>query len=117
MDVCCYGCSNITFHGPVDSQYKFRNKRETVLFMPLESATKSSMFFQYDFVPFVDVSGVRIMSKEISGRTSEYTTQLLISVLSTWPLFLTAILMAAAAGCVMWVLVRISLNVNSLCLL
>ena len=103
MDVCCFGCVELIFRGPMDSLQKFRNSNATI-FMPLESAFDSSLLFGHDYISFVKVEGVSFLAMEMKNKATEYTRHLMETVLNTWPLLLTAILMAMISGCVIWVL-------------
>ena len=103
MDVCCHGCVDIIFRGPVNPLQKFLYSNATI-YMPLESAYNSKIFFGIDYIPFMKVSAVSILAKEMCNKATEYTRHLMTSVLNTWPLFSSAILMAMISGCVMWLL-------------
>lgn len=104
METCCYGCANLTFIGPFKAVDKFFQNAS--ILMPVESASNSKKFVGMEYVSFVDVPGVSFLARESSGRTTKLTKHLFKSVINTWPLFLTAFLMAIIAGCVVWVLVR-----------
>lgn len=102
METCCYGCANLTFIGPFKAVDKFFQNAS--ILMPVESASNSKKFVGMEYVSFVDVPGVSFLARESSGRTTKLTKHLFKSVINTWPLFLTAFLMAIIAGCVVWVL-------------
>ena len=109
MDVCCYGCTKIVYKGEVEPIQKFTNTSMT-LYMPLEGAFEGEAFFEYDYVPFLKVGGVSFLARELGNKAEEYTSHLMDSVFNTWPLFITALVMAFTAGCVMWVMVSYSTN-------
>ena len=104
MDICCYGCADIIYHDTIDSLRNFRNIKTTLL-MPLESSPSNKLFFtRHDYIPFMTVRGVSFFAREISDKTTEYTRELMHTILNTWPLGVTLILMSMISGCVMWVL-------------
>lgn len=111
MDVCCYGCTKIEYKGPVSPQNKFVDMNRT-LYMPLEGAFEADAFYKYDYVAFLKVNGVSFIAQDLTDRAAEYASHLMESVFSTWPLFITAILMAFTAGCAIWILVRPSFSMG-----
>lgn len=83
---------------------KFYRPNVTMV-MPVETARSSIHFMGLDYVHFVEVLGVYFMGPRATHDPTKLTKQLFYSVLNTWPLFVTALLMALIAGCVVWVLV------------
>lgn len=51
------------------------------------------------------MDGVSFLARDEGDKSHEYTAHLMESVASTWPLFITALLMAFAAGCAIWIFV------------
>ena len=107
ISTCCLGCNNVTFVGPRTYLRKFHNPNASVV-MPVETSKSSTQFFGRDFVYFLEVPAVSFLLKSQSHSASELTTDLFKSVLSTWPLFITALLMAIIAGIAVWMLVSAS---------
>lgn len=114
-NVCCHGCMGLTFAGPFDAFRKFKSVNggsgsavaaDTHIFMPFESAFGAKSFLGNDYIPFIRVPGVTFMALEMNQQLQahENTRHMMMSVMDTWPLFITAILMAIISGCVMWVL-------------
>lgn len=113
MKTCCFGCANLTFIGPFDPIDKYFQSAN--LMMPIESAKGSEKYIGLDYIYFLEVPGVTFLAKESPGATVKLTKNLFTCVIQTWPLFLIAFLMAAIAGCVMWILVSIYLSYIILC--
>ena len=63
-DVCCYGCLDVKFTGPVKYLQKFQHTNATI-FMPLQSAFDSKLFAGRDYIPFLKVTGVTYLAKEL----------------------------------------------------
>lgn len=105
LHVCCFGCKNVTYRGPVDHTERF-NSMTADIFMPVQSSSSSSYFDDKDFISMVDASKVSVLAKQrtLAVKSSDLTLHMLESVISTWPLFLIAILMAISSGCVVWTL-------------
>lgn len=103
MEACCFGCYDIRYKGPVDYLTKFRPSSAS-LFMPVQSSVDSFLFNGHDFIPTVKVSKVDILAKQLPKRekADALTDHMLSSVIDTWPLFFTAMLMAITTGCAMW---------------
>ena len=104
MSTCCLGCNNIKFVGPNDYLTKFHNQNASVI-MPIETSKSSTQFFGRDFLYLLEVPAVSFLLKPQRHSASELTADLFKSVLSTWPLFITALLMAVIAGIAIWMMV------------
>ena len=95
FNTCCYGCTNISFRGPVEPMEMFKTHDSNItLFMSVESALTSEILLGRDYIPLMSVRRVSVLAKEMSNRSNEYTVLLILTVLKTWPLLLTALLMA-----------------------
>ena len=101
---CCLGCNKVNFVGNKSYLTKFLDKNASVI-MPVETSKSSTQFFGRDFVYFLEVPGVSFLLKPKRPGASELTADLFKSVLSTWPLFITALLMAIIAGIAIWMMV------------
>ena len=106
MATCCLGCNKIKFVGNKTYLTKFHDTNASVI-MPIETSKSSTQFFGRDFVYFLEVPGVSFLLKPKRHSASELTADLFKSVLSTWPLFITALLMAIIAGIAIWMMVSI----------
>lgn len=73
--------------------------------MPIETSKSSTQFFGRDFLYLLEVPAVSFLLKPQRHSASELTADLFKSVLSTWPLFVTALLMAIIAGIAIWMMV------------
>jgi len=102
MNMCCHGCSNINYVKSNETEKYF--KEEASVIIPHEGAVESSHFLAYDFLPMLGVKGVTFLMKKSSREKIEVEKHLFESILGTWPLFITSIIMAIIAGCVVWVL-------------
>ena len=91
--------------GPYNHQGKFHDRHGASIVMPVETAKKSSKFYDMDYVYFLEVPGVSFYMPEMRLAAGELTANLFNSVLSTWPLFITALLMAIIAGIAIWMMV------------
>jgi len=100
---CCLGCNKVNFVGNKSYLTKFLDKNASVI-MPVETSKSSTQFFGRDFVYFLEVPGVSFLLKPKRPGASELTADLFKSVLSTWPLFITALLMAIIAGIAIWMM-------------
>eukprot|EP00112_Aurelia_sp_Birch-Aquarium-sp1_P007827 Seg1854.5 transcript_id=Seg1854.5/GoldUCD/mRNA.D3Y31 product="putative potassium channel protein YugO" protein_id=Seg1854.5/GoldUCD/D3Y31 len=103
MSTCCLGCNKIKFVGPNDYLTKFHNQNASVI-MPIETSKSSTQFFGRDFLYLLEVPAVSFLLKPQRHSASELTADLFKSVLSTWPLFVTALLMAIIAGIAIWMM-------------
>ena len=103
MATCCLGCNKIKFVGNKTYLTKFHVNASVI--MPIETSKSSTQFFGRDFVYFLEVPGVSFLLKPKRHSASELTADLFKSVLSTWPLFITALLMAIIAGLAIWMMV------------
>ena len=112
MSTCCLGCNNIKFVGPNDYLTKFHNQNASVI-MPIETSKSSTQFFGRDFLYLLEVPAVSFLLKPQRHSASELTADLFKSVLSTWPLFITALLMAIIAGIAIWMMV--SMEIKQFC--
>ncbi|XP_065066805.1 uncharacterized protein LOC135692560 isoform X2 [Rhopilema esculentum] len=103
MSTCCLGCNKLKFVGPATYLTKFHNKNASIV-MPIETSKSSTQFFSREFIYFLEVPAVSFLLKPQRHSASELTADLFKSVLSTWPLFITALLMAIIAGIAIWMM-------------
>ena len=55
LNVCCYGCSHVTFVGPVGHVEKFKAHNNITFFMPVESALGSDMLLGVEYIGLIVV--------------------------------------------------------------
>eukprot|EP00794_Sanderia_malayensis_P006226 gene6226-6942_t len=103
VSTCCLGCNDLVFDGPMSYLDKLEDKKSMIA-MPIETSKSSKKFFGRDFLYLLEVPSVIFLLKPHSHSASELTTDLFKSVLSTWPLFITALLMAIIAGIAVWMM-------------
>jgi len=103
VDSCCHGCTKLKYAVVKEEIEKYFSQNAKVI-MPHEGAIASSRFIGYDFIPVIEIKAVTFLTKESSRKPVHVEEHLLNSILDTWPLFLTAFMMALIAGCVVWVL-------------
>ena len=97
MHTCCNGYVKVKFLGPF---------KKITIAMPIGASITSQKVSGIDYVHFLKVQGVSILANPSKGTGSrELLQHLLGSIMSTWPLFAVAFLIAIAAGCLLWILV------------
>jgi len=104
FDTCCMQCTKLTFK-TAESQLSMLFDRNLTLGMPFESSTSSDRVSEQHYVNFVQSHKTMFLARQKSNLGIELTKSLLLSVLNTWPLLVTAFLMAVIAGCIVWLLV------------
>lgn len=73
--------------------------------MPVQTSTKTDLFFDQDYINMLDIKAASFLGPAVKYDPSKMGETVIKAVLSTWPLFITALIMAATAGVCVWVLV------------
>ena len=108
---CCLGCNKLKTS---TTSYKGHNRQiiqqfniSTRSHILLPVYGKSIATFKLPYQPLLNLKHVDIIGKKIEVSAESYTSHLIISAFSTWPLLLIALLMAICAGSLIWLFVRI----------
>lgn len=103
FDTCCFGCNNIRYVGPFHAEDRFNHK--TTLVVPIQTSKTTQKYSGHDFIHMFEVKAMSFIGPEPKHDPNKMIKVILKAVISTWPLFITALFMAITAGVTVWVLV------------
>lgn len=113
---CCLGCNKLNVSSISQKGHnqqivqQFNISTRSDILLPVYG--KSIATFKLPYQPLLTLKHIAIIGKNIKSSPKKYTSRLIMSVVSTWPLLLMALLMAICAGSVIWLLVRMNLYFN-----
>lgn len=103
LDSCCFGCNKVTYDGPLVHFEKFYKDSDLVI--PVQTSISNTEFFGHSFIHMLEIQAVSFFGEPIKHDPDKIVTTIARSVMSTYPLFLIALVMALTAGVAIWLLV------------
>ena len=108
VDTCCFGCNGINYTKSDGFQSPYRNGtyKDFDITLPAENGIKAKTYLGEPFAALIIIQGVSFFAKSASEPTSDMLmSSVLSSIRSAWPLFTMGLVMAIAAGTIIWLLV------------
>ena len=112
LESCCFGCNTVTFVGPLNHFEKFY--KNTDLVIPVQTSISNTEFFGHNFIHMLEIQAVSFFGEPVKHDPDKMIRTISRSILSTYPLFIIALVMALTAGVAIWLLVSKLVLLNNL---
>lgn len=103
LESCCFGCNTVKYVGPFVHFEKFYKDSDLVI--PVQTSISNTEFFGHNFIHMLEVQAVSFFGEPVKHDPDKMVRTISRAVLSTYPLFIIALVMALTAGVAIWLLV------------
>lgn len=107
MESCCFGCNEVTYHGPYEHIERFFQQNASFA-MPVQTADISDKYFGHDYINMLSISSVSFFSHPVKPDPVKIGESMALAILNTWPMLIFIAILSISAGFCVWILVSCS---------
>ena len=113
VKVCCLGCTQLEYLPEKDFVGKYMDyPLPSDIIIPVQNHVEHTKFFNAPYQTLMFVQKISLFAKQVHNPPKNIMSTLFWSLLRAWPLLLMALSLAVVSGCIIWLLVSLTVWIS-----